>query len=141
LSKEKTIDLAKIVKNEQHLQKRVDSLQGILIQLNDSIQSASTKINQSISTIESLSSVISKQYNEIIGLKERQSASSVPQSANSLFGFVYPGTDFERLKSFDLGLMYVRPKTSYLFSVELFSFDKSQFKSPVFKFGFGYRFQ
>ena len=99
LSKEKTIDLAKIVKNEERLQLRVDSLQDIIIRLNDSIQSAASKINQSISTIEKLSDVISNQYNEIITLKDNQQSFRKPEIKNYWYGYMNPGTNFKALKT------------------------------------------
>lgn len=131
LSKEKTIDVAKIIKNEQRLQERVVELEKQLIQLNDSIQHFTSKINQSLNTIERLGVVIEQQQNQINLLNERELNLIAKKSNNGFYGYINLGLDFSTLRTFDFGLQYVREKNIYSFGIDI-----TQLETPFLKLGY-----
>lgn len=132
LSKEKTIDVAKIIKNEKVLQIQVDELKSDLIKLNDSIQLAAVKYNKALATIERLSKVVENQYEDINDLSERNLKLEKKKNNFGLYSFVAVGGTKETFTTLDIGINLVRSKAIYSFSI-----DPVTLGFPIFKVGIG----
>lgn len=131
LSKEKTIDVAKIIKNEARLQQRVLELEAKLVRLNDSIQTFTSKMNVSLNTINRLGIVIEQQQNQINLLNQRELALVGQKSNNGFYGYINIGSDFKTFSAFDFGVQYVREKSIYSLGVDI-----TQLEKPFLKFGY-----
>lgn len=132
LSKEKTIDVAKIIKNETALQKRVLELENDLIKLNDSIQLSAKKYNKALATIERLSKVVKNQYEDINALTERDLKLEKKKKNFGLYSFVNVGGTKEAFTTLDIGISMVSSKVIYSFLIDPVTLD-----FPIFKIGIG----
>lgn len=136
MDKLKTIEVAKIITNEERLYQRVLELEGQLITLNDSVQVTANRYQAAVDKIQELAGNISTYQQVINNLTEEELAMEKKQKRGRLYGFgmvgFATGPGIPSPPSVDLGLNWSRPKVSYILAVDPFTFDK-----PVIKAGLG----
>lgn len=134
MTQNKTIDVAKIIKNEQRLQQRVLDLERQLIDLNDSIRATEKQYHESLNTINRLNGVVELQYKQINDLTLQDLEIEKKKSNNGFYSFFNVGSDLETFNSLDVGIQYLTNKTFYSFAIDpLFA------EEPIFKIGVGFK--
>lgn len=134
LDKGKTIEVAKIITNEERLYLEVKNLQEKLSQLNDSVNKIVNKYESAISKIEQLAGEIRDREKMIRDLGEEQLSLEKEKRKSRLYAFSMAGIQTSQLQTFELGLNYSRPKMQYLLSV-----DPVSGETLILKFGLGFK--
>lgn len=138
LDKLKTIEVAKIITNEERLYQRVQELEAILSALNDSVQITAVRYAAALKKVEALAGEIYTYQQTINNLTEEELALEKKRRRGRLYGFgmvgFAQGPNIPSPPSIDLGLNWSRPKISYLLAVDPFTFEK-----PVIKAGLGFK--
>lgn len=118
LSKEKTIDVAKIIKNEKRLRDDISDMQIELERLNDSLNKLNNRYQKSLTLIETLSKTINKQYDDINELTERDLSIEKKKSNYGFYSYVEGGSTSQNFNSFEIGLKMVNSKTIYSLGID-----------------------
>jgi SMC interacting uncharacterized protein involved in chromosome segregation len=134
LDKGKTIEVAKIVTNEERLYQEIKSLQEKVGQLNDSVNNIVNKYESALSKIELLAGEIRSREKRIQDLSEEQLELEKEKRKSRVYAFTMAGVESSQLRSFDIGINYARPKMQYFFAIDPVIQEKL-----VFKLGLGFK--
>lgn len=134
LDKEKSIDVAKIIKNEEQLRDRVEFLEAQLIKLNDSINAAAVQLENSFQKLMRFAEIRQEQQTQINALNQRGlDIVTKSKNNNGLYAFSTVSGIPKGVKNLDVGLSYASSKILYMVGVDLMQEDL-----PI-KIGLGFK--
>lgn len=120
LDKEKSIDVAKIIKNETELRRRTNELEAHLEALNDSINTLTAKLSGSIEKLIRFAGIIAEQQKEINDLNAQRFdvVTSAAEGNKGLYLYNSIGAAPSGERTYDIGLSLIRSKTMYTATVD-----------------------
>lgn len=133
LDKEKAIDVAKIIKNEERLRSRVEFLEAQLFKLNDSVNKVVSQLDASFAKLIRFAEIIQEQQKEINALNQSAAGINEKSNNNGLYAFSTMSGIPKGVKNVDVGFAFASNKLLYMVGVDL-----AQEKPPL-KIGIGFK--
>ncbi len=120
LDKEKTIDVAKIILNEERLSRKIDSLRVELGSLSDSLEMVAIRYQKSLKRIQELQDQLTGSFQKVQDLTNEQLEIEKKKKAWGLYAYTNISGNREELSGVFGGLALARRRTLITFTVDPF---------------------